>query len=160
MLYASGVAVPQDLSAALSGIASQGTQGISDIYGRARQRQTQEGAVLGRPAGSNSYGSQRLAQTQPLAQGGLEASFGGQLGNTGYQNTLQQREFNQNKQLADAYAQAMRPDLLMQVLSGLGAGAGAAGQYAGLIRSMPRQGSGYIPQDYYPPDTGGWTGGL
>lgn len=139
MLYASDVKVPQDLTSSLSGIGNQGTAGINSIYSGLKQRQAQEGMVRGQRPGANSYGPQRLGIQKGLDQGSLEAALGGVLGDTGYQNTLAERDYNQQRQLAEEAAALNKPSLLEQIFQGIGAIGKPVATYAGMggFRTRP-----------------------
>jgi|SRR5882672_890591 len=129
-LYASGVKIDPTLSGTLSGVGTGAYNAIGSNYDAAKKKMQQEGQVLGRPAGSNSYGAQRLGQTQGLDVGNLESSLGGGVGNTAYKDTLDQREYEQNRQLAEEAGRLNKPDLLSQILGGIGSvGGTAAGIY-------------------------------
>lgn len=143
-MFAGGVKMPQDLTDALSGIGAGGTAGINNIYSQAKQRQAQEGA-LKVPGNANSYGPQRMGVQQGLDQGGLEAALGGVLGDTGYKDTLQEREFGQNKQLAEETAALNKPSLLQEILQGIGGVGKTAGTYYGM-KGM--NSGGQLPAQY------------
>jgi hypothetical protein len=146
-LMAGGVKMPQDLTDALSTIGGSGTAGINNIYGQARQRQAGDMAALGRAPSSNSYGGQRLGVQQGLDQGNLEASLGGVLGDTGYKNTLAERDYNQNRQLAEETAALNKPSLLQQIMQGIG----SVGKTAATYYGMKGMNSGsQLPANYQP----------
>lgn len=137
-LYASDVKIPPDLSGAISGVGSPGYSAYNTInanYGAAKKRMMGDAATLGMNpdvmTGPNSYGGQRLAATQGLDVGNLESALGGGLGQTGYQNTLQQRDYEQQRQLAEEIGRLNKPDLLQQILGGVGSVGGTAAQIYG-----------------------------
>lgn len=143
-LFASGVAMPKDLTDALASVGTGGTAGINDIYSQAKKRQGQEAMALGRPTGANSYGPQRFGVQQGLDQGNLEATLGGVLGDTGYKNALQEREFQQNKQLAEEAARLNKPSLLQQIFQGIG----GVGKTAATYYGMQNRGGGGTGMEY------------
>lgn len=144
--------MPADLADALSGIGAKGTAGINDIYSQAKTRRSGEQQMLGMAPGSDSYGAERMPISQKLSQGSLESSLGGVLGNTGYQDALSQRDYEQKRQLAEETASLNKPSLLDQIFQGVGAigkplagyygmkgkmGGGAGMDYAGGGGSLP-----------------------
>ena len=131
-MTASDVALPQDLSGILGTVGAGRTAGINNIYNQAKQRQTAENAALGRRPGANSYGPQRLGVQQGIDQGNLEASLGGILGNTGYQNTLAERDYGQQRQLAEEAAALNKPSLLDEIFQGIGAVGKTGATYYGM----------------------------
>lgn len=149
-MFAGGVALPPDLKQALSGVGAGGTAGINDIYAKQKQRTDQEAATKV-PGNVNSYGPQRMATQQGLDQGNLEAALGGTLGDTGYNNALQEREFGQNEALARQIGSLNRPDLLQQILSGIGNVGSPIATYYGM-RGKNRTNDSYLanePIDQY-----------
>ncbi len=136
--------MPQDLTDALAGIGAGGTAGINDIYSQAKERQAKENA-LKVPGNINSYGPQRMGVEQGLDQGNLEAVLGGVLGDTGYKNTLEEREFDQNKQLAEEAARLNKPSLLQEIFQGIGGVGKTAGAYYGM-KGM--NSGGQLPAQY------------
>lgn len=131
-MFAGGVSMPKDLTDALAGVGAGGTAGINNIYSQAKQRQMQEGQVLGRRGNANSYGSQRLGVQQGLDQGNLEANIGGILGDTGYKNKLAEREYEQNRQLAEEAGRLNKPSLLQQIMQGIGSVGKPVATYYGM----------------------------
>lgn len=137
-LYASGVQIPTDLSGIISGPGSPGYNAYNTIgsnYAAAKNKLMGDAAARGmNPAGvvsPDSYGGQRMAAVQGLDVGNLESALGGGLGNTAYQNTLAQRDFGQQSQLAQEIARLNKPDLLQQILGGIGSVGGTAAQIYG-----------------------------
>ena len=147
-LYASGVTLPADLSQSLSGIGANAYNQIGSNYGAAKTKLQNDATARGMNgatvAGPGSYAGTRLAATQGLDTGNLESALGGGLGNTAYQNQLQQRGFQQNEDLARQVAAMNKPDLLQQILGGAGAVGGTAAKiYGAWGANSP---SGYPPQ--------------
>jgi hypothetical protein len=137
-LYASGVQIPADLSGALSGPGSPGYNAYNKIgqnYAGAQQQFAQDANARGMNGAAatapNSYAGNQFATKQGLDVGNLESALGGGLGNTAYQNTLQQRDFGQNEALAAQVAALNKPNLLQQVLGGIGNVGGTAAQIYG-----------------------------
>ena len=148
-LVASGVGLPPDLAQTLSTIGTAASGQIGANYKQAGQQQANDAAIRGLPPpNAGSYGTQRLGQTQALDQGNLNATLGAGLGNTAYNNTLQQRDFGQSEQIADEIGNALRPNTLEQIMAGIGGGTKAAGQitpFLGMLGGsggMPPGGSG------------------
>lgn len=147
-LVASGVGLPPDLASTLSTIGQGASGQIGQNYRNAQQQNNQQRNIAGLPGPSN-YGTQRLGTQQGLDVGNLEATLGGGLGNTAYNNQLQQRDFNQSMDIANQIGNALRPNTLEQVLSGIG-GATKAGMGALPFMGMMGGGGGSPP-----PLTGG-----
>lgn len=157
-LYASGVQIPADLSGALSGQGSPGYNASATIganYANAKNKLARGASTMGMngPAatGPNSYGGNQLTMAQSRDTGNLEAALGSGLGTTAYNNQLQQREFGQNEQLAEETAALNKPDMLQQILGGIGSVGGTA---AGIYGAFGKNAS--PPPSYGP---GGPTGG-
>lgn len=133
-LYASDVKINPTLAGSISGSGSPGYNAYNAInsnYGAARKKLIDDATTRGVSAGPGSYADQRLTTTQGLDTGNLEAALGGGLGNTAYQDTLAQREYGQNTQLANEVGRLNKPDLLQQILSGVGNVGGTAAQIYG-----------------------------
>ena len=81
--------------------------------------------------GPNSYAGQQSGIQQNLATGNLESALGSGLGNTAYNDALQNRDFQQNVNLAKQVAALNKPDLLQQILSGVGNVGGTAASIYG-----------------------------
>jgi hypothetical protein len=139
MLYASDVRVPADLSGSLSGTGSPGFNAYNAInsnyvnakkqFGADAQARGMNGASS---VGPNSYAGNRFGTMQGLDVGNLESALGGELGNTAYGNTLQQRDFGQQEQIASEIAALNKPDLLQSILGGIGNVGGTAAQIYGM----------------------------
>ena len=157
-LLASNVQLPTDLSGTFANIGGQGLAGINNVYSQLQNRYANDarGFTPGGPGlGPNSYGGQRFAATKGLDIGGLESGLGGILGNTGYQNTLDQRDYNQKLQLAQQAAALNRPGLLQQIFQGIGSVGPTAAMAYGAFGGGG--GSSYTPPNvgnYWSPDTG------
>lgn len=154
-LLASDVALPPDLLSSLSGFGSNAYNAINNNYNAASQKQAQDQSVKGYASpGGNSYGAERLAATKGLDIGNLEAGLGGGLGNTAYTNAIQQRNFGQQKQIADLIGGAMAPTTLQQIFAGIGGGAGAGMSLLPFLGMMGGGGGG----GYSNPSVGGTLG--
>lgn len=140
-LLASGVQLPPDLASTFSGIGTNAYNRIGQNYAKAGTMPTFDPS-LGGGTGVTDYQKQRLAATQGLDIGNLEAGLGGELGNTGYQNTLAQRDFNQQKMIADLIGEAAAPSTLQEIFAGIGGGARAATPWAAFMRG---RGSSTVP---------------
>lgn len=131
-MYASDVKIAPDLSSAIGGIGKNAYGAINSNYDAAKQKMLQDANARGMaPGGPNSYGSQRMATSQGLDVGGLESAIGGGLGDTSYKDKLAQREFEQNKSLAEEAASLNKPGLLEQILGGIGQVGGPMAQAYG-----------------------------
>jgi hypothetical protein len=134
-LYASGVTIPTDLSGAIGGAGTNAYNKIKQNYGTAQGQFGQDATARGMNGvaaiGPGSYAGGQFATKQGLDVGNLESALGGGLGNTAYQNTLQQRDFGQQAQIAEEIARLNKPDLLSQVLGGLGSVGGTTAQIYG-----------------------------
>lgn len=131
-LTASGVKLPGgDLGDVFSGIGTQAYNNINNNYNVARQKAAGDAPAQGF-RGPLDYTTQRLGTTQGLDVGNLESGMGGQLGQTAYNDTLSQRDYNQKMQLAEEAARLNKPSLLEQVFSGIGAVGKPVATYAGM----------------------------
>jgi len=125
-LVAGDVKLPPDLSSVFSGIGTNAYNKIGQNYGAAGSRMTFDPSTGGPGSGTTDYQRQRLAATQGLDIGNLEAGVGSQLGQTAYSNQLSQRDYEQQKYLTDLIGDAAAPSELQQIFSGIGGGARAA----------------------------------
>ena len=142
-LLAGGVNLPPDLAQTLSTIGNKAYGQIGANYKQAGQQQANDASVRGLPPpDSTSYGTERLGTTQGLDVGNLDATLGSGLGNTAYNNTLQERDFNQQKYLTDLIGNAAAPTTLEEVLSGIGGGAKAG---LNLLPFLPSTGKSVSP---------------
>ena len=138
-LFASDVKIPDALSQSFQQIGQQGTNNINSIYGNLKNRYAADarGYRPGGPdMGPGSYAGERFATGQGLSQGNLEAGLGGTLGETGYKDTLAERDYQQQRQIAEAAAEAARPSVLEQVLQGIGGAANSGLQAAALYKQF------------------------
>lgn len=142
MLYASGVGIPSNLDVSLRGIGKAGAQGIQDAYAPLAARQQAEAGVRGLRPGTNSYGPQRLGVQQGLDTSSMQAAFNNQLGDTAYKNQLAERDYGQQRQLAEETASLNKPSILEQILSGIGSAGKVAGTYYGM-KGKSAPGAGY-----------------
>ena len=153
-LTAQGIGIDPTLKGMLSGQGSPGWNAYNTInsnYGTAKNQFASDASARGMngPAsiGPNSYAGSQFATKQGLDVGNLESALGGGLVNTSYQNTLQQRDFQQNEDLAKRVAALNKPDLLQQILGGVG---NVGGTLAGIYGAWGKNAS---------PSTGGTTTG-
>ena len=137
-LVASGVGLPPDLAQTLSTIGSGAYGQIEQNYKGAKNQLDQDALIRGNSGGvpSGSYGTQQLQRQQGLDTGNLEATLGGGLGNTAYNDTLQQRDFGQSMDIANQIGNALRPNTLEQIMAGIGGGAKAFGQVSPFLGMM------------------------
>lgn len=123
-LYASDVKIPGTLSGTLSGVGNNAYKQIGTNYDTARSRLKTEAGARGmsgtQVAGPGSYADERFTTGQNQDIGNLESALGGGMGDTAYKNTLGEREYNQDTQLANEIGSLNKPDLLQQILSGVG----------------------------------------
>lgn len=137
-LMASDVQIPTSLSSQLGGIGTNAYNTIGASYNTAKKQIGQGASAFGgnttKATGPASYAGQQFGTQQGLATGNLEAALGSGLGNTSYQNQLQQRDFGQNEQLAEQAAALNKPDMLSQILSGLGGVGKTVGAYYGATK--------------------------
>lgn len=138
-LYAGNVNIDPTLSGALSGANGPGTNAYNKIkqnYGQAQGQFGADAAARGMSAsaavGPGSYAGDQFATKQGLDVGNLESALGGGLGKTAYQNTLAQRDFGQNEQLAEQAGALNKPDLLQEILGGIGGVGKTAATYYGM----------------------------
>lgn len=176
-LYASGVSVPAGLSGALGGgggIGFNASNAIGSNYAKAKSQLSADATARGLNGNASvapgSYSGNQLATKQGLDTGNLESALGGGLGSTAYENTLQQRGFGQNEDLATQIAELNKMSTLQQVLAGLGQVGGTATQIYGAFgknKSSPSTtataqgpGTAYNPMQPGPLDLGySWGGG-
>lgn len=133
-LYSSDVKIDPTLSGTLSGVGTPAYNTINSNYDAAKKKLMGDASARGMNGAAavapGSYAGTRLAATQGLDTGNLETALGQGIGSTAYNNTLQNREYNQNTQLANEIGALNKPDLLQQILSGVGnVGGTAAGIY-------------------------------
>lgn len=144
-MMASGVQLNPELKSVLGQIAAPQSKNITDAYSKLR----------GGIAPTSDYATERFAKTGGLAQGNLESVLGGVLGNTSYGDVKNERDYQQNYELAKRIGELNAPSLLEQVLGGLGGGAQTGGQFAGLYNSLKKPpkttGSGNVAaaNDFY-----------
>lgn len=119
-LLASDVKLPPDLASTFSGIGTNAYNQIGQNYGGAMAKAGSDNSARGLPGGAGSYATQRLGAQEGLDTGNLEAGLGGDLGNTAYKNALDQRNFQQQSQLANIIGAAGAPSLLQEVFKGFG----------------------------------------
>lgn len=131
-LVAGQVQLPQDLGSIFSGIGTNAYNNINNNYNQARQQSASDASALGRSA-PGSYNTQRLGTTQGLDIGNLESGMGSALGNAGYQNQIAQRNYGQQRQLADIIGAASAPSTLQEIFQGIGGGAKAITPWLGMM---------------------------
>ena len=155
-ITAQNVKIPADLTAALGGIGTAAYNNIGSNYGVAKKKLAGDASTLGmnpNVTGPNSYAASRLGTGQNLDTGNLASVLGSGLGETGYQDTLSQRDFSQKNQLAEEIARLNKPDLLQQILGGVGQVGGTAAQIYGAYgknaKSPYTQSASYQPPSYY-----------
>src|ERR1017187_1968741 len=136
-LTAQNIAIDPNLAGTLAGTGA-GTNAYNKIkqgYGQAQGAfgadASARGMNGGAATGAGSYYGTQAPISQGLATGGLESALGGGLANTSYQNALQQRGFNQNVDLANQAAAMNKPDMLQQILGGIGSVGGTAAKIYG-----------------------------
>lgn len=133
VMTAGQVNLPPDLSSIFSGIGTKAYNQIGQNYGGALSKAAGDASAQGFAGGPTDYTKQRLATTQGLDVGNLEAGLGGGLGNAAYKDTLAQRDYGQQKQLTDIIGNAMAPTTLQEIFAGIGGGGQAAGQMLPLM---------------------------
>lgn len=159
MLLASDVKLPSNLTTVL-GQQGQGAQNsLNDVYSRIKSQfgadQKARGVRSGDP---NDYFSSRIGTGQNMSNLGLRGGLESVLGDTGYKDTLSERDYQQNYELAKRIGDLMSPSILEQVLGGLGGGAQAGGQFYGLYDKFQKQQmKPYTPTS--PVDTSRYLGG-
>ena len=144
-LFASGVQLPSDLSQSIGGVGIKTYNQIGSNYDAARKKLAADASARGlsgtQAVAPGSYADQRLNASKGLDVGNLEASLGGGLGNTAYQNALGERGYNQDMALTNEIADLNKPSMLEQVLGGAGAAGGGLAQLAGALRSGKKKSS-------------------
>ena len=141
-LYASGVNIDPTLAGSLSGQGSPGYNAYNKIkqnYAGAQGQFGADASARGMNAGAatspNSYYGTQSTAKQGLDVGNLESALGGGVGNTAYQNALQQRDFQQQSALANQVGSLAGMSTLEQALGGLGAVGGTAAKVYGAYGS-------------------------
>src|SRR5579872_342771 len=101
-LYAGGIGIDPTLKASLSGVGGPATNAYNNInanYGAAKNQFGADASARGlngvAATAPGSYAGGQFATKQGLDVSNLESALGGGLGNTSYQNALQQRDFGQ-----------------------------------------------------------------
>ena len=135
-MTASDVKINPTLTGSISPYGTNAYNAIGSNYAGAKNKLAGEASTLGmNPAamtGPNSYAGQRLAATQGLDIGNLESALGGGLGNTAYSNAKEMRGYNQDTALANEIGALNKPDLLSEILGGVGNVGGTAAQIYGM----------------------------
>lgn len=131
-LFAGDVTIPNDLTQTMSGIGTNATNAIKSNYSRLKGRQQAESTVRGMPVNGNSYAPERMGVQQGLDIGALGSSLSGSLGDTAYKDTLAQREYGQNLDLADQIASLNKPSTLQEIFSGIGSVGKTGAAYYGM----------------------------
>lgn len=140
-LVAGDVKIDPTLTQALGTIGQNAKNQVGSIYNQARARYAADNRGFGSPSARlspGSYGADRFATTQGLSEGNLEAGMGEMEGSTAYNDRLLQRDYDQQRQLAEATADALKPSLLSQIFSGIGGAADAGGRGMALYNMLPR----------------------
>lgn len=123
-----------DLSSIFQDIGGKAKGTIGKFYGNQKDQLKADARgprTGGMDLGPNSYAGNRLGTGQKLSEGALESSLGGQLGDTGYQDWKEQRDYEQNKQIATAVGDASKRSILDQALGGIGSVGKAGGELYG-----------------------------
>lgn len=145
-LTAGQVILPQDLSNVFSGVGTKAYKNIGINYNNAMGKATQDASAQGFGGGPLDYTKERLGSQEGLDIGGLETGLGSGLGETGYKEALNLRNFNQQKQLADIIGDAAAPSMLQQIFSGIGGGSKAVGQTLPFLQMLNRRETPSTPQ--------------
>jgi hypothetical protein len=132
-LTAGQVTLPRDLSDVFGGIGTGAYNQIGQNYGGALAKSAGDASAQGFAGGPTDYTKQRLAATQGLDIGNLEAGLGSGLGNAAYKNQLGQRDYTQQSQLANIIGGAMAPSTLQEIFQGIGGGAKALTPWLGMM---------------------------
>lgn len=139
-LTAQNINIDPALAMSLRGGGASAYNKIKQGYGQAQGAFGADAAARGMSAGAatggGSYYGTQAPISQGLAVGGLQNALGGGLANTSYSNALQQREFDQNADLARQAGALNKPDTLQEILAGLGGVGGAVGSYYGMKGKM------------------------
>lgn len=151
---AGDIGISSGLTDAFGNVGTTAQTNIGDQYGSLKQRYSSD--ARGIPQGTqslgpNSYGGQRFATQQGLDVGNLHAALGGQIGNASYQDALNQRDYEQRRQLAEETAALNKPSLLEEMFKGVGAVGKTAGAAYGMYGGGgggggSGYGSGELPQ--------------
>lgn len=138
-LVASGVAIPDDLKQALSGPTKKAQGNVGNIYNRLSSRLGSDRDVLGHaPASAGNVPDYDLGESEAASSRGVNDQLYQALGGTSYQDTLNQREFNQNQSLAEQAGDLNRPGALEEALSGFGSASKLAGTGYGLFKKYKK----------------------
>lgn len=136
-LMASGVAIPDDLKAALGGYTKKAQGNIGGIYKNLGGNFASDQATLGHtPSGPGNSPDYTLGEGEAASSRGANDALYSALGGTAYKDTLNQREYNQNTELANEVGALNRPSTLEEALTGLGAGSRLAGTGYGLFKKF------------------------
>lgn len=140
-LTAGGVKLIDKLKSPLGGYNQQAQGSLQDALGRIGTRQNASAKASGRVRGE--YGQAELNRAGTRASGAIEDTLLGSLGGTSYDEVLKQKEHQRNLMLAKMIGDANAPSALEQVLSGLGGGARAGGQFYSLYNALGKGGGSY-----------------
>lgn len=149
MLMAGDVKINKDLSNALGGIGDQQQKSVSDIYAKKRSQLMADARPNAGVLAPGSYASDRLNTGEGQSMANLRGSLESVLGNTAYADKKSEREYQQNYELAKRIGDLMSPSVYEQVLSGLGGGAQAGGQFYGLYNALNRPQVASAPRTNY-----------
>lgn len=128
---ASDVKLDSSLAKTLGGIGDSQGSAISGTYGRAKTQR----AADARPSAGGYY-AERLGSGETQSQGNLKSGLENVLGGEGYADWKGLRDYGENMNLAQLTGQLNKPSTLEEILSGLGVGAQAGGQLAGLYQAL------------------------
>lgn len=155
-ITAKNTTISPALAATMGSIGTTAYKNIGSNYAGAKTKLANDATARGmsgsKATAPNSYAGQRLATTQGLDTGNLESALGGQIGSTAYQDTLQNRDYQQQSSLAQQIADLNRPSKLQQIFQGIGAVGKPVATYAGMAG---RSGSGSPSYGYSAPSGGG-----
>jgi len=113
---------------------SQGS--LSDFLGKIGAQQKTSATASGRVP--SAYAPAELGRAGTRASTGIEDMLSNALGGTSYDEILKQKEHERNMALAKEIGDLQSPSTWEQVLSGLGGGARAGGQFYSLYNSLNR----------------------
>lgn len=151
-MQASGIGIDPTLAGALGGAGSPGynaSKKIGQNYAGAGSNFAADASARGMngaaATGPNSYYGSQAATKQGLDTGNLESALGGGLGNTAYTSALQNRDYQQQMQLAKQVGSQAGLSSLEQALGATGAVGGAAAKIYGATQPNPATASTVNP---------------
>lgn len=161
-LGAADIGLSDPLKDPLGKIAGQTQGNLSNALGRIKGQAATSSIASGRPVGQ--YQGEAIGRANTLASRGINDALGGTLGGASLKDKQNQIEFENNMALANEIGALNAPNLLQQVLGGVGGAANTGLKFKGLSDALGKNGStGSSYQEtspslnYYNPGSSGYS---